>query len=165
MTVAGIPIPFTSPLLLMVVGIHVLLGLACVVTGVIAMLSKKQRGRHSRFGSIYFWCLAAAFGTASTLAIARWAEDYQLFVLGALSFAAAYLARKALRHRWRNWPRVHLLGMGASYILLLTAFYVDNGKNLPVWHYFPQIAFWIMPSLIGVPIMVYYSFRLPRFKV
>jgi hypothetical protein len=26
-------------------------------TGAIAMLSEKRRGRHSKFGTIYFWCL------------------------------------------------------------------------------------------------------------
>jgi len=42
--------------------------------------------------------------------------------------------------------------MGASYVFLLTAFYVDNGKNLPLWKELPQIAFWFLPSAIGVPL-------------
>ena len=50
--IAGIPIPSTSPLFLSVVGFHVLLGLACTVTGMVAMLSVKGRGRHSNFGTI-----------------------------------------------------------------------------------------------------------------
>jgi hypothetical protein len=29
--------------------------------------------------------------------------------------------------------------MGASYILLLTAFYVDNGKNLPLRGSYPKL--------------------------
>ena len=29
--------------------------------------------------------------------------------------------------------KLHITGMGTSYVLLLTAFYVDNGKNLPLW--------------------------------
>jgi hypothetical protein len=41
---------------------------------------------------------------------------------------------------------MHISGMGASYVLLLTAFYVDNGKNLPLWRELPQWAFWILPS-------------------
>ena len=45
--------------------------------------------------------------------------------------------------------------MGISYILLLMAFYVDNGKNLPLWRELPQIAFWLLPSAIGVPIIIY----------
>jgi hypothetical protein len=154
-SIGGIPIPFTPPLLLALVGVHILLGLSCVVTGAIAMLSGKSRGRHSRFGTVYYWSLSAAFVTASALAFVRWAEDYPLFILGLLSFAAAYLARKALRERWRNWPRLHLTGMGMSYIVLLTAFYVDNGKNLPLWRDLPQIAFWVLPSAVGLPVILY----------
>jgi len=45
--------------------------------------------------------------------------------------------------------------MSASYILLLTAFYVDNGKSLPLWRELPQIAFWLLPSAIGAPIILY----------
>jgi len=39
---------------LTVVGVHILLGLACTVTGAIAVLSPKRAGRHPRYGSIYF---------------------------------------------------------------------------------------------------------------
>jgi hypothetical protein len=153
--VGGIPIPSVSPIFLAIVAVHVVLGLACIVTGLAAMLSQKRRGRHSRFGSVYFWCLAAVFATASALALVRWAEDYPLFILGTLSFAAAFFGREALRRRWQNWARLHVVGMGISYVLLLTAFYVDNGKNLPLWRELPQFAFWILPSAIGIPILAY----------
>jgi hypothetical protein len=43
--------------------------------------------------------------------------------------------------------------MGASYILLLTAFYVDNGKNLPVWRTLPHPAYWLLPSAVGLPLV------------
>jgi hypothetical protein len=33
--IAGIPIPSTSPVFLAVVGFHVLLGIACIVTGIV----------------------------------------------------------------------------------------------------------------------------------
>jgi hypothetical protein len=42
---------------------------------------------------------------------------------------------------------------------MLTAFYVDNGKNLPLWRELPVIAFWILPSAIGVPLMLYALLR------
>jgi hypothetical protein len=77
--IAGIEIPSTNPIFLSVVAIHILLGLGCVVTGAVAMLSPKRAGRHPRYGTIYFWCLAGIFVTASGLAVARWAEDYHLF--------------------------------------------------------------------------------------
>ena len=97
----------------------------------------------------------------SALSFMRWAENFHLFILGAFSFGAAYLGRAAVRKRWHRWPRYHLTGMGASYILLLTAFYVDNGKNLPLWKELPQIAFWLLPSAVGVPIILYALFRHP----
>jgi hypothetical protein len=159
--VAGIPIPSASPVFLAIVGIHVVLGLVCTATGLFAMLSNKGRGRHSRFGSSYFWSLFGVFATASALGVVRWREDYPLFLLGAASFAAAYFARKVLRQRWRNWQSWHLVGMGLSYILLLTAFYVDNGKNLPLWRDLPQIVFWILPSTVGLPIISYVLWKHP----
>jgi hypothetical protein len=57
------------------------------------------------------------------------------------------------------WPRLHLTGMGASYILMLTAFYVDNRKNLPLWRELPEIAFWFLPTVIGVPLIIYTLLR------
>ena len=152
--IAGIEIPSTHPAFLAAVGVHILLGLACTVTGIIAMLSQKRGGRHPRYGTIYFWCLAAVFLTATSLAAVRWAEDAHLFVLGALSFAAATLGRQARRQRWNNWVKLHIIGMGASYILLLTAFYVDNGNNLPLWKELPTLAYWVLPAAVGIPLIV-----------
>ena len=96
-TIAGIEIPSTSPAFLIIVGLHILLGLTCVLTGFIAMMSRKGRGRHSRFGTIYYWCLSAVFASATALSAMRWAENYHLFILGALSFATAFLGRAAAR--------------------------------------------------------------------
>ncbi len=151
--VAGIPIPSTSPVFLGVVAIHVAFGLICVVAGLAAMLSAKRRGNHSNFGTIYYWCLLAVALTATGIAFVRWTEDADLFMLGVLSFGSAHFGRMALRKRWSNWLYFHVSGMGASYILLLTAFYVDNGKNLPLWRELPQAAFWVFPSAIGIPII------------
>jgi len=53
--IAGIEIPSTSPLFLGVVGFHVLVGLASVVTGAGAMLSRKAAGRHPNSGAAYYW--------------------------------------------------------------------------------------------------------------
>jgi hypothetical protein len=152
--IAGIEIPSTNPVFLAVVAIHVLLGLACTVIGAIAMLSPKRAGRHPRNGTIYFWCLAGVFVTAAGLTAARWAEDYHLFILGALSMATAYLGRQARRHRWRSWVRLHITGMGTSYVLLLIAFYVDNGHSLPLWKGLPPTTYWLLPAAIGIPLIV-----------
>lgn len=159
--ILGIPIPSSSPIFLAVVGVHVLFGLAAVITGAVAMLSQKGRGRHSNFGTVYFWCLFGVFVTMSALSFVRWAENYHLFALGAVSFVSACFGRTAARRRWRQWPRLHLTGMGTSYIVMLTAFYVDNGRNLPLWKELPYIAFWVLPGAIGMPIILYALFRHP----
>jgi hypothetical protein len=159
--VAGIEIPSSDPVFLSVVGLHVLLGIACTIAGVMAMLSDKRPGRHPWFGSVYYWCLMGVFATASGLAAVRWREDYHLFILGALAFAAAYLGRRARRKRWSNWAKLHITGMGSSYVLLLTAFYVDNGKSLPLWRELPPMAFWLIPAAIGIPIIVWTLVRHP----
>ena len=159
--VLGIPVPSTDAVFLSIVGIHVLFGLAAVIVGAVAMLSKKGRGRHSRFGAVYFWCLFGVFVTMTTLSFMRWAADYHLFILGALSFAAANLGRQAVRRRWRQWPRLHLTSMGTSYILMLTAFYVDNGPNLPVWRELPNLVFWVLPGAVGAPLILCALYRHP----
>lgn len=159
--VAGIVIPSTSPVFLTIVGLHILAGLACVVSGAVAMLSPKRPGRHAVLGTIYYGCLAVVFVSASALAVARWGEDYHLFILGALAFAAASLGRIARRRRWRDWARLHISGMGMSYVLLLTAFYVDNGKSLPLWKLLPPIMYWLLPSAVGLPFIAYTLLRHP----
>lgn len=153
-TVGGFPLPTDKPQFLVVVAVHVAAGLWCVVTGAIAMLSDKEPGRHPRFGSFYFWGLVVVFLTMSTLSIMRWAEDDVLFILGVLSFGAGLVGRRSAPSRTVGRTRVHVVAMGMSYILLLTAFYVDNGKNLPLWRNLPYIAYWIIPAAIGIPIMV-----------
>jgi len=97
----------------------------------------------------------------SALSFMRWAENYHLFILGLLSFASAVFGRFAVQWHVHQWPRLHLTGMGASYIFMLTAFYVDNGKNLPFWRELPAIAFWVLPSAIGVPLILYALLRHP----
>jgi hypothetical protein len=151
--IAGIEIPSSDPIFLAGVALHVFFGLVCAITGVIAMLSVKRAGRHPTFGSIYFWCLSGVFVSATALAVIRWSEDHVLFILGALAFAVAYLGRMARRKRWRNWVRLHITGMGMSYVLLLTAFYVDNGKSLPIWRSLPSIVYWLVPAAIGIPLI------------
>jgi hypothetical protein len=159
--VAGIEIPSTSPFFLTVVGLHILLGLICTITGAIAMLSPKRSGRHPTFGTIYYWSLAAVFVSASTLTVVRWAEDYHLFILGALAFASAFFGRAARRQRWAGWVGLHITGMGLSYVLLLTAFYVDNGKSLLLWKELPPIAYWLLPAAVGLPLIIRALFRHP----
>jgi hypothetical protein len=132
---------------------HIAAGLMAVVAGATAMLSPKRRGRHPKAGSTYYLALCVVCATAVGMAAMRGPGDAYLVVLGALSLAAASLGYLARHYRWQGWIRLHILGMGTSYIVLLTAFYVDNGPRLPVWDRLPVLAFWIVPSLIGLPLV------------
>lgn len=160
-SILGIEIPSASPLFLGGVGLHVLFGLIAVIGGAGAMLSRKGSARHRTFGRIYYWSLMVLFVSATGLAIARWAEDYHLFMLGALAFGVATLGRNAVTCKWASWTRLHVAGMGSSSILMLTAFYVDNGKNLPLWRDLPPLAFWVLPALLGGPIVIWALLRHP----
>ena len=162
--IGGIPLPSDAPLFLALIGVHILFGLTCVVAGLVAMLSPKRQGRHPFAGAIYFWSLTGLFITAAALAALRWTEDYHLFVLGALSLASALLGRRARRQRLLHWVPIHITGMSVSYVILITAFYVDNGKNLPLWNRLPQELFWILPSLIGLPLIILQLIRHPLMR-
>jgi hypothetical protein len=151
----GFEIPSDSPLFLAILALHIPIALLAVATGMVAMLKSKRRGGHTRFGSIYFWSLGALFGTSVALAAMRWSDDYHLFILGAVAFTAAVMGRTARRQRWRTPIDLHIVGMGLSYIAMLTAFYVDNGKNLPIWKDLPHVMYWLLPSAVGVPLIVW----------
>ena len=159
--VFGVPVPSDDKVFISIVVIHILLGIICVIVGAVAMLSNKGRGRHSLAGKVYYWVLLLIFVTVIPLSIMRWPHNNHLLILGALSFFSAYYGQRLARQQQPGWPRLHTICMGASYILLLTAFYVDNGKNLPFWRQFSLLFFWIFPAFIGVPIILYTLFRHP----
>jgi hypothetical protein len=159
--ISGIPIPSTSPVFLTLVAIHVAVGIVCEVSGLVAMLAPKKRGLHPRAGAVYFWGLMVVCATMAVLAFMRWPEDNHLLALGILSAASAVIGRTARRHLWPKWAHWHLFGMSSSYVLMLTAFFVDNGPHLPFWRHFPVLAFWLMPALVGVSIVVFVWRRHP----
>jgi hypothetical protein len=114
-----------------------------------------------RAHSLYFWSLVVVFFTMAALSILRWPENTHLFVLGILSFSAGVVGRMARQRSWPGWLPVHVTGMTVSYIVLLTAFYVDNGPHLPLWRSLPPLTDWLLPSLVGVPILVWTLKRHP----
>jgi hypothetical protein len=82
----------------------------------------------------------------------RWRQDYRLLIIGAVAFTAATVG---YQHRRRHRPgdTGHIAGMGIGYVAMLTAFYVDNGPHLPLWDRLPPLAFWLLPSVIGAPVI------------
>jgi hypothetical protein len=162
--IAGIPIPFHNPVLLSILAVHIVAALAGVITGIIAMVSKKMLGRHSAFGTIYYWCLLVVFVTALILAVTRWTEDYYLVILGTLALITASLGRVAFHSHWHFRTQVHISGMGLSYTLMLVAFYMDNGRNLPLWRDLPAFTYWMLPGVIGTALILYALMRYSGMK-
>lgn len=158
---AGLPIPTSAPLFVALLVPHVLAGLVCVVSGIVAMVSRKQKGRHSKAGTVYYWGLLVIFLTGGGLAFMRWDQDHNLFLLGTLAFVLASIGRYAMRQGWPGRIRLHLTGMGFSYIVMLIAFYVDNGPNLPLWRDLPPAAYWLIPLLVGTPFIVHACLKHP----
>jgi hypothetical protein len=31
---------------------------------------------------------------------------------------------------------------------------MDNGQNLPVWRHLPHVTYWLVPFVVGVPLIV-----------
>jgi hypothetical protein len=154
----GLPLAFFLPLV-----VHVLAGMTSAVTGIVAFGVPKGPARHHRWGTRYLWAYTVVFLTASILSVQRWSADAYLFVLAVLGYSLAlggYGARRFRHSPWLRrplgeyWVIAHLVAMISSYVVLLTAFYVDNAHLFPGVNRLPTIVFWVAPSLIAIPFLV-----------
>src|SRR4029453_8619533 len=143
----GLPIPDAGPIFPTALVIHVLSGLTAVIAGALAATARKRPGRHPRAGRIYLWALGGVFATALLMAIIRSHEDAHLFAIAVIAFGLGLYGYRARRRHRPGWPPHHAIGMGGSYIALLTGFYVDNGPFLPLWDRLPHITYWLLPTL------------------
>ena len=64
------------------------------------------------------------------MAAIRWREDAHLFAIAVIAISHGLYGYRARRQHRPGWPPHHAIGMGGSYIALLTGFYVDNGPIL-----------------------------------
>jgi hypothetical protein len=149
----GLDLASTGPVFLTILAVHVASALVAVVAGLIAMLSRKEAGRHPIAGRTYFAAVVVVFVSACGLAAFRVPDDLPLILAGFVAAASAtygFLFRRL--HRPGDVP--HIVAMALSYVALLTAFYVDNGPHLPVWQLLPHWSFWILPAVVGIPLTI-----------
>ena len=159
--ILGLPIPDAGPVFTAALVIHVAAGLTAVATGALAATARKQPGRHPRAGRVYLWAIGVVFTTATVMAAVRWREDAHLLAIAIVAVTLAIYGYQARRRRPPGWPARHAIGMGGSYIALLTGFYVDNGPFLPLWDRLPHWTYWTLPAAVGVP-LIYLALR--RFR-
>jgi hypothetical protein len=154
----GLPYAFFFPLV-----VHALAGLTTTVLGIVTFSVPKGPTRHHRWGERYLWAYTVVFLTATILSVQRWSADAYLFVLAVIGYSVAlggYSARRFRQSPWLQrtlgeyWVIAHLTGMIASYVVLLTAFYVDNGHFFPGVNRLPTLTFWVAPTLIAIPFLV-----------
>jgi hypothetical protein len=146
-------LPDGEPVFVTALALHVIAGVWCVVVGATAAFARKRRGAHPRLGRRYLIGLSVIVATAVVMATIRWPEDAHLFAIAMVAGSLGLIGWLARRRRWAGWVRWHAIGMGGSYVALLTGFYVDNGPRLPVWNLLPAEAFWVLPAIIGTPLI------------
>jgi hypothetical protein len=149
----GLPIPDAGPVFAVALAGHIAAGLTAVGAGALAATAVKRPGRHPRAGRVYLWALGIVAATATVLAAIRWSHDAHLFAIAMVAAGLGWYGYRARRRPRRGWPVRHAIGMGGSYITLLTGFYVDNGAFLPLWNRLPHVAYWILPALVGGPLI------------
>jgi hypothetical protein len=157
--VDGMGMLFKSSAFFPMLGVHILAGLVCVVTGIVTIASEKRPGLHPICGTIYHWGLAVLVISAGFLAATHWTDDRVLFGLEVISFGASSLGRTARRRHWQNWVGTHIISMGCSFITMLTAFCVEEGESLPGLSGLPRLTYWFLPALVGTPLIMRATFR------
>ncbi|MFC4951002.1 DUF2306 domain-containing protein [Pseudonocardia sp. GCM10023141] len=140
--------------LALTIAVHVGCGGIAVACGAAAMLTRKGSHRHRRFGRVYLAALTGLGLTAPILAAVDWAHRWHLAVLGTLALGSAATGFAAIRLLRPARVAVHITGMSTAYIVMLTAFYVDNGPRLPLWNQLPVLVLWLLPAAVGAPVLI-----------
>ena len=135
---------------LLFISLHIPTGLVALTAGIVAMRSRKGDWWHRMAGDAYLIAIAIIAGSAAGLVSTRGPQFNHLLLFAAVAVTLAYGGYFMRRIN----QGVHISGMGLSYVVMVTAFYVDNGPKLPFWNQFPDIVFWVGPIAIGLPIII-----------
>lgn len=133
--------------------LHILAGTVGLIIGPIAMYSQKRKGLHTKAGLIYFYLMAFVCASATVLGVLHWETSWWLILVAAFSFSNAWFGYRASRVRGAGWKQTHISGMLGSYIAMTTALLVTNISRLPGSETVPGIIYWILPTIIGTPLI------------
>lgn len=133
--------------------IHIFSGTLGLMLGPVALLARKRKGRHTNFGEAYHWTMLLVCFTASAVAILQWEKNWYFLFIGLFSYWNAFKGYRAAKKRPPGWLATHIAGMSGSYIALVTAFFVVNVSSVTGIHSLLTLTAWILPTLIGVPLI------------
>jgi hypothetical protein len=125
--------------------VHIAAGLVALALGPLALLATAAGDRRSRAEGGYHWTMVMVGLSAAGLAVLRWDELWWFVPLAAFSYALALHGHRAARRHRPGWRRAHIAGVGGSYIALVTALLVVSADG--------AIVAWVLPALVGVPII------------
>jgi hypothetical protein len=136
---------------------HILMGTGALLLGPLAMLARKERGWHTRAGEVYHALVLGVCVTAGALAVLGWDRSAAFFPIAIGSYAFALAGYAAAKLRCSGWLRIHVVGQGGSYIAMTTALLVVNLGRGSFWA-------WVLPTLVGTPLIIWAVRRISRFS-
>lgn len=142
-----------------ILALHIVAGVLGLVLGPIAMQAAKRPGRHTRVGEAYHWVMLTVCLSAATLAVLDWSRLWWFLPIAAGSYAFALVGYLAAKRRWPGWLSTHISGQGGSYIAMVTAVLVVNWSSLTGTRGFASPWPWILPTLVGSPIIAWVSYQ------
>lgn len=140
-------------LFVFLLSLHILFGSICLLTGLVAMIARKKRGNHTKWGEVYHASYVGVAITAVILALMRWDQIAYLFYVAIFSYALAFYGYIAKKKKWKDWLQHHIRGMCGSYIGAVTALLVNVGPRTFLHSLYPSILNWFLPTLIGSPLI------------
>lgn len=133
--------------------IHIAAGSVCLAAGAASAFARKRKGLHTVMGEVYHAFYMLIFLTSVIMAVMHWSESAYLFYIAIFSYSLALFGYLAKKLRWRDWLGKHIGGMLGSYIGVITAVLVVNGHRIPVLNEVPVLLIWLLPTIIGTPII------------
>jgi len=143
------------PVTNMVLFAHIVLGMAGLILGPVAMTARKRPGLHTKAGEAYHWVMLGVCVSAGTLAVLDWSRIWWFLPIAVGSYVFALLGYVAAKRRWNGWLRAHLTGQGGSYIAKVTALFVVNWETLTGTRGVVSPWAWALPTVVGSPLIVW----------
>ncbi|AYC28501.1 DUF2306 domain-containing protein [Paenisporosarcina cavernae] len=149
----------------MILTIHIVTGFICLISGLAAMFARKRRGLHTFAGELYHASYVVVAVSAIILAILSWEKSAFLFFIAIFSYGFALWGYLSIKRRKRGFLGPHIGGMLGSYIGVVTATLVTNADQLPFLQDLPYILVWLLPTIIGTPLIFYIGSKYAPKKV